>query len=354
MKGHLRTIVGVGLSLLLLVWVLRDVSPGEVAHELSRADLLLLTLAVGVTVVGFAIRAVRWGVLLSPLDSRTSFRPRYAAVMIGFTANNLLPARVGEFARALALSRVSKVGIGASFATLVVERILDGLVLVGLLFAAMAAPGFPLSGSVGGVDPRAAARIVAIAMALVGMGLLILVLVPTPAVRLFEAVAIRILPRRMARALVDALESFLAGLAVLRDIRLLTVSVLLALGQWVFTAVSYYLAFLSFGIHEVPFSGAVFLQSLISLAVAIPSSPGFFGPFEAAARVGLGLWSVPVEKAVSFAVGYHIAGFIPVTVIGIYYVWRLNLSWRDVRHSEETVEEDVEGAATPAPTNGRV
>ena len=120
------------------------------------------------------------------------------------------------------------------------------------------------------------------------------------------------------------------------------------------TAASYYLAFLSFGIREVPFSGAVFLQSLISLAVAIPSSPGFFGPFEAAARVGLGLWDVPVEKAVSFAVGYHIAGFIPVTVIGIYYVWRLNLSWREVRHSEETVEEDVESDAASSAAENRV
>jgi hypothetical protein len=60
-----------------------------------------------------------------------------------------------------------------------------------------------------------------------------------------------------------------------------------------------------------------------------------------------------VEKAVSFAVGYHIAGFIPVTVIGIYYVWRLNLSWREVRHSEETVEDVVEASPTPEATEGR-
>jgi glycosyltransferase 2 family protein len=348
MKAHLRTVVGITLSLLLLAWVLRDVSAREVARELAEADLLLLAFSILITMSGFGVRAVRWGILLRPLNRRIPFRPRFAAVMIGFAANNVLPARVGEFARALTLARVTSVSATASFATLVVERILDGLVLVGLLFAAMATAAFPAMGPVAGVDPRAAARVVALAMGLVGVVLLLLVLAPTRSVRLFEGVARRLLPERMARPLVAALESFLGGLAVLRDGRLLALSVLLAIGQWVLTGISFLMGFRAFGIDEVPFAGAIFLQSLIALAVAVPSSPGFFGPFEAAARVGLALWAVTAEKAVSFAVGYHIAGFIPVTVIGIYYVWRLNLSWREVRHSEEAVEERVEDAGGAA------
>ena len=105
MKSHLRTLVGIALSVLLLAWVLRDVSPREVARELSEADLLLLVLSIAVTMCGFVFRAVRWGVLLEPLDRRVPFRPRFAAVMIGFAANIVLPARVGEFARALSLAR---------------------------------------------------------------------------------------------------------------------------------------------------------------------------------------------------------------------------------------------------------
>lgn len=349
MKRHLRTIVGVVLSLLLLAWVLRDVSAAEVAHELGQADLWLLTLSIAVTMVGFGMRALRWGVLLEPVARGVPFRARWAAVMIGFAANNLLPARVGEFARALTLARVAKVGAPASFATLVVERVLDGFAVVGLLFVAISLPSFPAVGAVGGVDPRAAARVVAIMMGVVGLLLMALVLAPKRAVALFEVVATRLLPATMARPVVAALESFLAGLAVLRDVRRLLLSFGLAFAQWLVTAASYYLAFLAFRITEVPFTGAIFLQSLVSLAVAIPSSPGFFGPFEAAARVGLSLWAVPAERAVSYAVGYHIAGFIPVTLVGMYYVWALKLSWRDVRRSEETVEARVEEttAATP-------
>lgn len=330
MNSHLKTFVGFALSVLLLAWVLRDVSPGEVARELRDANLPLLVLAVGITMGGFAIRALRWGILLRPLALRIPFRPRFAAVMIGFAANNVLPARVGEIARALTLTRITPVGMAASVATLLIERILDGLALVALLFLAMNAPGFPDIPLVGGLDPRAAVHLVGSLMAAGGVGLLLLVIAPKRSVAVVDWMASRVLPRRFRGAVVTTMESFLSGLAVLRSVPLFVASALLAVGQWLFTAVSFVVAFRAFGIDLVPFSGAVFLQSVISLAVALPSSPGFFGPFEAAARVGLSLWGVAADKAVSFAVGFHIGGFIPVTVIGIYYVWRLNLRWREM------------------------
>jgi uncharacterized protein (TIRG00374 family) len=339
MKTYGKTILGVVVSLLLLWWALRDVSLAEVVRELRQADLVLLAVAIGIMILGMAVRAVRWGVLLSPTAPRLPFRPRFAATIIGFAANNVLPARVGEFARAFSLGRLTPVSTSAAFAALVVERLLDGLALVGLLFASMATPAFPVAGEVGGVNPRAAAGVVALVMGAVGAILFLMVAAPQRSVRLIDAIAQRLLPRGMHKPLVSALRSFLEGLAVLRNGRLFLASLALALGQWAFLATSFLLAFRAFGIDEVPFAGAVFLQSLLSLAVAIPSSPGFFGPFEAAAKLGLGLWGVPAEKAVSFAVGFHLGGFIPVTLMGAYYVWRLGLSWSDVQHSEDVVED---------------
>lgn len=352
MKGHLRTAVGIALSLLLLGWVLRDVSVTEVAHEIGQADPWLFLLSILVAIAGFGFRALRWGILLAPVAPAVSFRLRYASTIIGFAVNNLLPARVGEFARAFSLARLSRVSLGSSIATLVVERLFDGLALIFLLFMAMAAPSFPLEGEIGGVDPRDAARVVALVMAAGGAFLFALVVAPDRSAAIVGWVFHRLFPARLAEALMRALRSFLRGLAVLRDARLFFVSVGLAVGQWLFTAVSFLLAFRAFGIDSVPFAGAVFLQSLLSLAVAIPSSPGFFGPFEAAAVVGLGLWEVERDKAVSFAVGYHLGGFIPVTLMGIYYVWRLGLSWSDVSHGDDAVAEQVpdpalEGRSAP-------
>lgn len=355
MARHARTATGIVLSVLLLWWALRDVSPAEVLHELENADPILFTLAVLATLGGFWFRAVRWGVLLMPAYPRVAFHPRFAATVIGFAANNLLPARVGEFARAYALTRLAGVRVGASFATLVVERLLDGLVLVGLLFASMATAGFPIASEVGGFDPRTAARFAALALAAVGAVLFAIVLAPGRAVTLAEAVVGRILPQRLRITTLGAFRSFLEGLLVLRNGRLFAVSAALALAQWLFTAVSFLLAFRAFGI-DVPFAGAVFLQSVVSLAVAIPSSPGFFGPFEAAARVGLSLWAVGSTKAVSFAVGFHIGGFIPVTALGLFYVWRYGMSWGEVRRSEAaaaTTEGGIGGVAPPGEGVGR-
>lgn len=344
--GHkTRAFIGVVLSIALLWWALRDVSAAEVMHEIGAADPVLFTLSILATLGGFGFRALRWGVLLSPASPGVPFRPRFAATIVGFAANNLLPARVGEFARAYTLTRMADVRIGASLATLVIERILDGLVLVGLLFASMAAASFPVMGDVGGMDPRTAARAVAIIMGVLTFALFLMVLAPRSSVALAEAVSRRVLPDRFRRPVVAGVESFVAGLLALRDWRLFLVSGALALGQWLFTAISFLLAFRAFGIDDVPFAGAVFLQSLISLAVAIPSSPGFFGPFEAAAKIGLGVWGVSGAKAVSFAVGYHIGGFIPVTLMGIYYVWRDEITWREVQHSEEAVEAESEQEA---------
>ncbi len=349
MSRTLRSAVGVLLSLLLLVWALRDVSFGEVVERIRTADFLLLIAAVIVSLGGFHARAIRWGVLLAPVASGIPFGPRLAATYIGFAANNMLPARVGEFARAFSLSRLSAVGTAPAFATLVIERILDGLVLVGLLFISMAAPGFPSDISVAGLDIRHAALLMALVMCTVAVVLMIAVLLPEISGRLFRMSTSR-LPDRVRVPLREMLVAFTTGLGVLRNPRLLLVSVVLAIAQWVFLAISFLLAFRAFDIQTVPFSGAIFLQSLIALAVAIPSSPGFFGPFEAASRIGLGLWGVPEGQAVSFAIGFHIAGFLPVTLIGIYYVWRLNLSWSVVSESEEMVEGEMQEGALPRPT----
>lgn len=333
MKRGIRSALGIALSVILLWWVLRDVSFREVLAQVAAADLLLLIASVVVSIAGFYLRAIRWGLLLTPVAPGAPYEPRVAATFIGFAANNLLPARVGEFARAYALSRLTAVTAPAAFGTLVVERLFDGLVLVGLLFAALAAPSFPAAPGI-----ATGAAVVTGIIAIVALSIGFAVARPDLARIIVDRVA-RLLPERMRMPFIQAMRSFAAGLLVLRNIRLFLASLALSIVLWAFLATSFLFGFRAFGIDEVPFIGAVFLQSLISLAVAVPASPGFFGPFEAAARIGLGFWDVAPERAVPFAIGYHIAGFIPVTLIGIYYVWRLGLSWSDFRRSDDAIED---------------
>jgi len=341
-----KALVGVGISIAVLYFALRGVHPGAVLREIGRADLPLFVLAVVVNTVVFALRASRWELLLRPMRRGTRFHSRFSATSIGFMANNLLPARVGEFGRAYALSRLEPIPVSASFASLVVERLLDGITIVALLFFAMALPVFPEVATFGGRDMGAAANALLILFAAAGALLLLMVLWPEAAVRSFERTVARVLPRGLRRTLVDALRAFLGGLGVLRQPRLLVRAALWSFAVWGVNGLSFWIGFLAFDI-QLPFSSAVFLQSVIALAVSLPSAPGFFGLFEGGVRVGLvEVWGVELNKALGFAIGFHMATFIPITVIGLYYVWRLGFSLREVKRSEDVVEDAVEGKPT--------
>ena len=86
---------------------------------------------------------------------------------------------------------------------------------------------------------------------------------------------------------------------------------------------------------EGPFSAALFVQGVVGIGVSVPSSPGFFGVFELAATIGLAVYGVPRELAVSWALGYHILSFIPITVFGAVYFTRLGLNLTAVTRAKE-------------------
>ncbi|HUP90017.1 MAG TPA: lysylphosphatidylglycerol synthase transmembrane domain-containing protein [Longimicrobiales bacterium] len=333
-----KAVVGIVLSVVLLWWALREVDPHTVLAEIRHADPLYFAGAVFCATFVFWIRAWRWKTLLTTAAPESTFRSRLAATTIGFMGNNLLPARVGEFARAYAFAKLERITVVASLGSLVVERLFDAIGIIGLLFFTLALPDVPTMGPKLNAIARTLGVFIVVGL-VVGVAL---VLFPQRTVKFIEDHLARFLPMSIRRPVVDSLEAFLSGLTVLRSPWLLIVATVQTLILWVFNALGFWLGFKTFGI-EVPFSAALLLQSVIALAVSIPSSPGFFGPFEAAAKTVLvGAYGLTADKAVSFAIGFHIGGFVPVTVIGLYYAWRLGISMKEVAHSEETVEDEVE------------
>jgi uncharacterized protein (TIRG00374 family) len=338
MKLDIKTLVGLAITVASLAWAFHGVSFGEIGEQVRQADLALLALAAFLSTLGLAFRAVRWKSLLPP-DVQSTFHARNAAVSVGFGLNNALPARLGEFARVVTLNRLSGVPIGTVLGSLVLERVFDGFIIVAMLFAAMASPSFPAH--LGSTDPRTLAIPVAAFAGGLGVVLLLLAVFPVASVRVGERLAAH-LPMSLRRPIVDSLHTFVASLAVLRSPARLAVALLWASAQWLFLSVSYLVALNAFGITQPGFVGAVFLQAVVAIAVAIPSSPGFFGISEAASRIALAPWQIEDSRIVSYAIGFHIAGWIPVTALGFWYIWRLNLSLSDMKGSEEKVETAVE------------
>ncbi|HSH44949.1 MAG TPA: lysylphosphatidylglycerol synthase transmembrane domain-containing protein [Longimicrobiales bacterium] len=330
-----KAIAGLLVSGALLYWAFRDVDLGEVMAGVREADLLLLILAGAAATAVFPLRAFRWGPLLKPVAPHTRYRSRFGATCIGFGLNNLLPARVGEFARAYALSRIEPVRVSASLGSLVVARIFDGLVVVLFLLGSLAWPSFP---EVSGRDFTGGAMLVGGVFLGVFLVLLLMASRPEQAAEVFDGVVGRFLPKRFREPIRLAVGTFLEGLSSINDWRLVLQVFGWSLSVWLMGALGFWLGFKAFGI-DVPFVGGVFLGSVIALAVALPSAPGFFGLFEAGARIGLvEVWGVESTQAVAFAIGFHLAGFIPITLMGLYYVWRFGFSWKEVERSEQAVE----------------
>lgn len=350
--AHWKAVVSIALSVVLLWLAFRNTDLREVVREIRAADPLPLLAAAFFATFVFWIRAWRWRVLLQPIRPDTAFQSRLSSVMIGFMVNNVVAARVGEFARAFALSRQEPVPLVASFSTLVLERLFDAVLCIGLLFVALALPGFPGLSAGGSVDYLAVARAVAFVVGLVLGALVLVVAWPTRTVALAEAVANRVLPNRMRRLVIDSLEAFLAGIGVLRNPGLVVRTAAWSLFLWFVNSLGFWAASYAFGI-DLPIAGALFLNGAVALAVAVPSAPGFFGPFELAVNVVLvQLWGYEASLAVGYAIAFHIVGYIPVTLIGIWYASRLGLSVRRMADTEREVEEAVERAGGAEPERG--
>jgi glycosyltransferase 2 family protein len=347
--GGWKTAVGLGLSAGLLWWTFRDADFREIAEHVGAADPVLLLLGTAAVTFIFWIRAWRWRAILEAGHAGTRFRSRFAAVAIGFMGNNLLPARIGEFMRALSLSRSERIPIVASFGSLVVERLLDAVFVIGLLFLAMWLPGFPGMRGAEGDDLTAVARAVGLIVALAIALLLLLVLKPERATAWLERAASALLPRRVARAVVQAFAAFLSGAGVLREARLLSLALGWSAALWTINGLGFWLGLRAFGL-DVSFVGALFFQSCIALGVSAPSAPGHIGLYHFTARLVLvNLWGLPREAALAFATAFHIAGFIPITLIGLYYAWQTGFSFRIIRQSETAVETGVDAETTPDP-----
>lgn len=332
MKGRLKSLIGIVLSAVLLWWTLRDVSLATVWSELRRSNLPLLLFAAFLGTIIFPIRALRWRTILRPIAD-VPFGPLWRSTAIGMMVNNVVPARAGEIARAYALTREVPIPFSSAIASLAVDRVFDAVTVLLLASAAMLDPRFPRDATIAG-QPLAswaggAGVIVLIALG----GLYLLVFFPAYLIRIFEMFARKLVPTIEERGK-KALASFGEGLSVLRSPQRFLAVLAWAILHWMVNALAFWMGMIAVGI-DVPYSAVLFIQALIALGVAVPSAPGFFGLFEKLAVGSLALFAVGAPAATTWAIGYHILSFIPITVIGAFYFTRLGLRFKEIQSSAE-------------------
>ena len=318
-----------------LYLALRGVSLAAIGREIAGANYAWFIVSIVIATLTFPVRAVRWRIMLATTADVPRLGPVWKATAIGFMANNILPARGGELARAYVGSRLVRVPFATALASIAVERVFDGLFLVLLLAVAIADPRLTAAAAIGGRNIASVATWAGSAFVVLLGALFLVVHAPAGVLALAGRALRRLLAPRTAEFLIGLSRNFVEGLSILRAPRDFARVAVWSLALWLVNAAAFYTGFLAFHIDGLPPTSAFLLQGIVAIGVAIPAAPGFFGLFELTSRAGLALYGVAAGPAVSFAVGIHLGWFVPITVIGLWTLARANLSLADLRGRQE-------------------
>jgi len=304
-----------GLAGVLLWWVLRDVQWGDFRAQVRAARPALVLLAVVLATATFPLRLVRWRLLLRAENGAPlAALPLWHAIAMGFTANNILPFRMGELMRTYAASRLADVRFSASLSSVAVERVFDALAVVGMLAVGLFAAGLPPGVEIFGTPVRRVAT---------GTGMfVVLALAVGLATVAFPLAAERVIRRlvpseALAARLVRLVEGVRHGLSVLRSPRRAAAVIAWSAVIWLVNAASFWIMFRAFAL-PVGWAGALLLQGILVLGIAAPTTPGFIGVFEAIIKAVLLLFGVGPDRAVAYALTYHVTTFLPIVLLGAW------------------------------------
>jgi uncharacterized protein (TIRG00374 family) len=285
------------------------------------------------------LRALRWRHLtnaIAPLPLASLYR----ATAVGFLANNVFPLRLGELVRAWALARDQRLGVAPVLGTIVLERVIDGLVVIALAMVI-----FGVRGSRSG--DALAVGIPLLFGALLPLGAVLLMRFrPEHATRLARFAARRLLPGRTGASLEDIVRRMSEGLGSLQGGRHLWWVALHSVLIWAVLGVVPFLAgFAALGIDLGPprraLAASYVVLTAVGIAVALPSAPGFFGPYHLAAREALARFGVPEEAALALGTLSHALMWVTTSALGL-----LVLRGRTPQLDE--LAEAAEGGSGPA------
>jgi uncharacterized protein (TIRG00374 family) len=241
--------------------------------------------------------------------------------MIGFMANNVLPFRAGEFVRAYSIASNEKISLSSSLASLIIERLFDGI-SISLFF-------FPLL------------LVIPLPAWLVNFNYLLLAVY---AVGVGGAAFLIWVGRKQFAWLAQrrwegVLRNFTAGLEACRNGKEISASAVLSLAHWLAIAAYYYVLFFAFG-FSLSFLAAIALVVIVAIGIMLPAAPGYVGNFQYFTVLGLAIFSVPQDEALAYSLVAHAGQFIPVTLVGLFYFLRQSAGFSELRMASRTKPDD--------------
>jgi uncharacterized protein (TIRG00374 family) len=318
--------LGIGISLVFLYLALRGLRLEEVGGALQGANYWWLLPGVGIYFLAVWARAWRWHYLLHPVKS-ISTQTMFPIVAIGYMGNNIYPARAGEVLRAVVLKRREQVPVSASLATIIVERVFDGVVMLSFVFlnlpelARLTAD----SGFVGDIQSLAiwgaAAFLGALAL------FLLAAMFPERTETMVNKLVKSVAPDRFQERILDLSGRFLGGLESLHSPREALMVFLTSVVIWLLETGKYWFVMHAFP-FEVSFFALMLMNGIVNLATTIPSAPGYIGTFDAPGIAVLVAYGVDRALAAGYTLVLHVALWLPITALGAYYLAQEGIQWR--------------------------
>jgi uncharacterized protein (TIRG00374 family) len=322
--------LGIAISLVFLYLALRGLRLGDVVDTLKGAQYAWLLPGIVVYFVGVYVRAWRWHYLLRPVKSVPT-PILFPLTAIGYMGNNIYPARAGEVLRALLLKKIEDVPVSASLATIIVERIFDGVVMLAFVFLNLPelARLQSSSGFIGNIQT----------LAMWGAGIfagvlsvfLLAAMFPVQADRVLVGSTARLMPARFQEKFLGVARRFLSGLASLRSPKDAVMIFLTSVLIWLLETGKYW-----FVMHAFPFQVSFFtlmlMNGIVNLATTIPSAPGYIGTFDAPGIAVLTAYGVDKAVAAGYTLVLHVALWVPITALGAYYLLRAGV------HGQQDIE----------------
>lgn len=324
---------GLLISAIFLYWALSGLQLGEVWEHVRTANYWWLFPSVAVYFLAVWARTWRWDYMLRPIK-RIPVSRLFPTVVIGYMGNNVYPFRAGEVLRSYVLRRREGIPMSSSLATVLVERVFDGLVM--LIFVLVGLPLVKL-------DDSYIIFVVILASIIFTAALAVLLLMAAYPAK--SRAAVRALAARLGRpgleAKVDSIGlRFIEGLGSLRSVRHFTMIFLTSIVIWLLETVKYWFVMHAFD-FEVSFFALMLMNGVVNLATTLPSAPGYFGTFDGPGIYVLSnLYGVERKIATGYTLVLHAALWLPITLLGAYYMLRENMSWADFSKAREMVRED--------------
>jgi glycosyltransferase 2 family protein len=330
MKRTGQLLIGALISAVFIYLALPGLHLAEVWAALEGAVYWWIVPGVAVYFAGLWARTWRWHYMLSHIKPVPLSR-LFPVVCIGYFGNNIYPFRAGEVMRAYVLRRKEGVAIASSLATVIIERVFDGVVM--LLFVFLALPFAPM--------PDFYRNLVAVLTVLLVMatGAFIWMAVqPERVARFYRWVAVRLLPERMRQHTDPVYARFMEGLQSLSSGYEVVMIFATSLVVWLIETIKYWFVMHAFP-FDVSFLVLMLMNGLVNLATTLPSAPGYVGTFDTPGIETLAAFGVERNLAAGYTFTLHAALWLPVTLVGAYFFWREQLQWGDFAVAQEEVKD---------------